>query len=51
MEFMKLMGHSGGECRASLAAMSRQVEGLRDCRMGHLVMTATRFDRGACFEQ
>ena len=51
MEFMKLMSHAGGECRASLASMSRQVEGLGDCRVGHLVVTATRFDRGTCFEQ
>ena len=40
MEFVEFVGHARGEGRASLAAVSRKVEGLGDARMGHLVVTA-----------
>ncbi len=47
---MKLMSHSRRQGWASLASVSRQVEGLGDARMGHLVVTAAGFDGGACLE-
>ena len=47
VELVEFVGHSRGERRASLAAVSGKVEGLGDGGMGHLVVTATRFDRAS----
>ncbi len=51
VKLVELMRHSRGEGRASLATVKGKVEGLRDGRMGHLMMVAPWFDRGACFDQ
>jgi hypothetical protein len=51
VELVKFVGHSRGEGRASLAAVSGKVEGPVGRGVRHLVMVAPWFDRGACFDQ
>jgi hypothetical protein len=51
VKLVELMRHPRREGRASLATVKGKVEGLRDGRMGHLVMVAPWFDCGACFDQ
>ena len=51
MELVELMGHSGGEGRASFASMRWQVEGLGDGGVRHLMMLAAWGDGCACLEE
>jgi hypothetical protein len=48
VEFMEFVGHSRGEGRASLAAVSGKVEGLSNGRVGHLMMLAPWDDSCPC---